>query len=334
MEQLPDAVARTAEEHRFAGVVRVDRDGETVLAEAFGSADRAFDVPNTVDTRFALASGVKGFTALTVMSLVEEGRLELGAQVREVLGDDLPEINDRVTVEQLLAHRSGIGDYVDEESDLDISDYPLPIPVHTMATTEGYLPALTGHPQKFSPGERFAYCNSGFVVLALVAERLTGTGFHDLVTTRVCEPAGMLRTGFLRTDELPGDVARGYLDADGLRTNALHLPVRGSGDGGIFSTAADLHRFWPALLEGRIVPPMLVEELLRPRSDVPEEEKRYGLGFWLFPSGDGVLLEGYDAGVSFRSMHQPSSGVTATVLSNTSEGAWPLVELLGDTFDD
>ena len=69
-------------------------------------------------------------------------------------------------------------------------------------------------------------------------------------------------------------------------------------------------------------------EMVRPGSDVPEEEKRYGLGFWLHGTSDVVMLEGYDAGVSFRSMHDPVTTSTYTVISNTSEGAWPIVELL------
>ena len=74
---------------------------------------------------------------------------------------------------------------------------------------------LDGHPVKFAPGERFSYCNSGYVVLALIAERATGEPFHELVRRRVCEPAGMLDTAFLRSDELPGRAALGYLAADG-----------------------------------------------------------------------------------------------------------------------
>lgn len=331
MADLERDLTALATEKQFSGVVRVDRAGETQVAAAFGLAERGFGVPNTLDTRFGLASAAKGFTALTVVGLVEEGLLELGSPVRGLLGDDLPEIDDRVTVEQLLAHRSGIGDYIDEEADLDIDDYLMPVPVHELATTEGYLPVLAGHPQKFPPGDRFSYCNSGYVVLALVAERSAGTPFHDLVRKLVLEPAGMTATAFLRSDELPGGTARGYLGLEGLRTNVLHLPVRGSGDGGVYSTVADVHTFWRALLDGRILRKERVADMLHPRSDVPEERRRYGLGFWLHGTRDAVMLEGYDAGVSFRSVHDRPSDTTFTVVSNTSEGAWPLVRYLGET---
>ena len=259
MEQLRASLSEVAAEHRFSGVVRVDRDGQVAVAEPFGLAERGLVVPNTLDTQFAIASGCKGFTALTVVSLVDEGRLGLDTRARTLLGDDLPEVDDAVTVADLLAHRSGVGDYFDEETGFDAADHVLTVPVHELATTEGYLPALRGYPQKFAPGEKFSYCNGGYVILALLVERLTGTSFHDLVGERVCGPAGLRDTAFLRSDELPGRAARGYLAPDGLRSNVLHLPVRGSGDGGVYSTVDDVHAFWRALFAGRIVPLPWVE---------------------------------------------------------------------------
>ncbi len=333
MEPLQDAMDDVAERTGFSGVVRLDRSGKTELAKAYGFADRAHRLPNTLDTLFATASATKTFTALVVMALVERGALQLGTPARELLGEDLPQIADDVTVEQLLAHRSGIGDYFDEDAVADISDYVLPVSVHELATTEQFLPVLDGHPTAFPAGTRFAYNNGGYVVLALLAERATGEDYHHLVHTLVCEPAGMRDTAFLRSDELPGRAALGYLTVDGPRTNVFHLPVLGNGDGGIYSTAADLSAFWDSLLAGRIVSPEHVADMQRSRSDWPEEKRRYGLGFHLAATGDAVWLEGYDAGVSFTSLHQPSTSTTYTVISNWSQGAWPIVELLGDWFD-
>ena len=172
MQALRDAVDAAAERTGFSGVVRVDRSGQTELCAPFGFADRAHRVPNTTETQFAVASGSKGLTALAVMSLVERGMLGLGTTVRTLLGADLPLIADDVTVEHLLAHRSGIGDHLDEDA---VGD-----------------------------------------------------------------------TAFLRSDELP--VAQpGPSRRDGLRTNVFHLPVLGNGDGGSYSTAADLSAFWTSL---------------------------------------------------------------------------------------
>ena len=330
VDDLESSVDRVAAATGFSGVVRVDRGGRVELAKAYGSAHRGYGIPNAVDTRFGLASGTKGLTALSIMSLIEEGRLDLDTTARSVLGEDLPLIDDDVTVEHLLAHRSGIGDYFDEDAVESMTDYVMPIPVHRLATTPDYLAVLGGHGQRFAPGERFAYNNGAFVVLALIGERVGEMPFSELVRTRVCEPADMRDTEFLRSDEPSERAALGYLYGDGLRTNVLHLPVCGSGDGGIYSTAADVHALWSALYAGRIVPLDRLADMVRPRSDVPSESMRHGLGLWLHPTGDAVLLDGSDAGVSFRTVHSASTGVTHTVLSNTTAGAWPVTRRLSE----
>jgi CubicO group peptidase (beta-lactamase class C family) len=326
-----DVVDSAAGENGFAGVVSVDRGGEVEFAKAYGLAHRAHEVANTLDTQFAVASGSKGLTALTVISLIEGDGLSLSTTARSVLGRDLPLIGDDVTIEHLLAHRSGIGDYLDEDAGYEITNYVLPVPVQDLLMTEQFLVVLDGHPAKFSPGERFSYCNSGYVVLALIAERVGGAPFHDLVRERVCVPAGMRDTEFLRSDELPDRAAVGYLPIEGVsRTNVFHLPVRGNGDGGIYSTVADISAFWRSFFAGRIVSAGWVAELVRPRSHVPSESKRYGLGFWLDGSSDTVILEGYDAGVSFCTVHDPRTSVTHTVISNSSDGAWPIARRLDE----
>lgn len=317
----------------FSGVLTIDVGAERALERCEGFAHRALGIPNTPATRISAASGSKGFTALAIMRLVEDGVLGLRDPVRPILGEDLPLVDDAVRIEHLLTHTSGIGDYLDEDAGGDIDDYVFSVPLHTLAETEGFLPALEGFPQKFAPGERFAYCNGGYVILALIAERVSGRGFHDLIQTEVCDRAGLTGSAFLRSDDLPADAALGYLDETGDRTNVLHLPVRGNGDGGMFFTADDLHRFWNALLDGRIVSTDTLAEMTRPRVDVPAERMRYGMGFWLGRRSSSLILEGYDAGASFRSTHMPETRTTVSVLGNTSEGAWPVVSVLADAMD-
>ena len=326
-------VDSVAEKTGFSGVVRVDVGEGIELAKAYGLASRSYEIPNTVDTQFGIASGTKGLTAVAVASLIEQGLLELTTTARSVLGEDLPLIGDDVTIEHLLSHRSGIGDYLDENTDLDVADYLMPVPVHELATTEDYLAVLGGHPTKFAPGTEFAYCNSGYVVLALIAERASGVPFHELVRQRVCEPAEMHDTEFLRSDELPGRAALGYLEINGVtRTNVFHLPVRGSGDGGIYTTVADISAFWRALFAGRIVSADLVAEMVQARNEMLQHSMQYGLGFWLHESTDVVILAGGDAGVLFRSEHDPVRNITLTLISNTSEGARPVFELLRERY--
>jgi CubicO group peptidase (beta-lactamase class C family) len=311
----------------FSGAVRVDGPDGRVLEAGYGQAHRGYGIANQVGTRFAIASGTKSYTALAVVSLIEDGSLSLSTTARSLLGPDLPLIADDVTVEHLLAHRSGIGDYLDEEAHPDVDEYVLPVPVHQLGTAESYLAVLGGHPTIFPAGERFAYNNGGYVVLAILAERASGTPYHDLVMDRVCHRAGLAETDFPRADEPMGNVARGYLAAPH-RENILHLPLRGVGDGGITTTVAEVQALWTALFAGRIVSSDRVDEMVRPHSEGVDGGRAYGLGFWLHPASGTVVMEGMDAGISFQSLHARSSHVTLTIVSNTSEGAWPIAEHL------
>ena len=165
-------------------------------------------------------------------------------------------------------------------------------------------------------------------MLSLAIEAATGISFYDAVQERVLDPAGMIDTGFFRSDELPARAAIGYLGNG--RSNVFHLPVRGAGDGGLYSTVADMENLWTALFTGRILPAEVVDGFVEPRTDVPAENRRYGWGFWLLPDRLTVMLEGMDAGVSFRSTYDRPSGLSYTVISNTSLGAWPIARTLAE----
>lgn len=306
-------------------VARAVRDGEVLLDAAWGLADRRHGLPMTPAHRFATASGCKGFTALAVLSLVADGTLALTTTARSLLGGDLPLVADDVTVEHLLRHRSGVGEYLDDDADL--AEYLMPVPVHRLVSPEDYVPLLDAHPMLAAPGERFAYSNAGFVLLSLLAQRASGVPFHRLVRERVLDPAGMTASGYPRSDALPGDAAVGYVAVDGAwRTNVHHLPVVGGGDGGAYTTTRDMERFWAALLDGRLVPAALVAALREPRS-TGEDGSAYGLGVWL-PGGTAVGLVGEDTGVSFSSRHDPATATTWTVAGTTAEAAWPVVRAL------
>jgi CubicO group peptidase (beta-lactamase class C family) len=310
----------------FSGVVAVSKGGDRIVELARGFADRANGRPNTLRTRFGIASVTKGLTALTIASLIESGELTAETTLLSLLPDTLPMVDPAVTIEHLLGHTSGVGDYLDEEEVGDVDDYVMGVPVHRLASPRDYLPLLDGHPQRTSPGSRFAYNNGGYVMLSIAAEVAGGRSYYDLVQERVLDPAAMTETEFIRSDSLPAGAAIGYL-ADG-RSNILQLPVRGAGDGGVYSTVRDLERLWDALFAGRILPMPVVDRLVAPRSDDPAERRRYGLGFWLRPDRDTVMLEGMDAGVSCRTVYDRPSTLTYSVISNTSAGAWPLVRFL------
>ena len=215
----------------------------------------------TVQTRSSsIASGSKAFTALAIMQLVEDGALEpRPARARELLAQVSRDRRCRHD-EHLLTHTSGIGDYLDEETEGAIR-LVLAAPVHTLDDGRGLPAARRRVSSRASPpGERWAYSNGNYVVLAIILERVPVVFAPTSCGASCSPPRGLGSTDFLRLDELPGTAALGYLFDDGNPVNTLNLPVLGNGDGGAFTTAADLHRFWRALFAGEIVSPATVAE--------------------------------------------------------------------------
>lgn len=321
---LNEELRALAEDDDFSGAVNVMRHGERIVRFARGFADRANERRNDEHTRFGVASGTKALTALTIMSLVESDELALETSVRSIVGDDLAHVDRDVTIDHLLTHRSGVGDYLNEELLGDIDDHILgEMSAHVLTTPRSYLPLLNAHNQTTPPGTAFRYNNSGYVMLALMIEKITGS-YHDAVGARVLDPAGMSRSGFFRSDELPSNAALGYL-RDG-RTNVFHLPIIGGGDGGVYLTLDDTESLWAALASGALLSSANVATMMSVVSK--GERSSYGRGFWMDASADHVWFEGIDAGVSFVSGRIMSKGLQYTVLANTSSGAGPLAKTI------
>jgi CubicO group peptidase (beta-lactamase class C family) len=318
MSELSRHVDETAARPGFAGVVQLERAGTVALDAAYGLADRSHGIAMTTDNQLGMASGSKTFTALVVLRLVEERLLILSPTARQILGTDLPLIADDVTIEHLLSHRSGIGDYLDE-GEFDGEDYVLPVSAHRLVTTEDFLPILDGYPTKFRAGDRFGYCNGAFVVLALIAEGVSGRSYHDLVRELVCSPQAWPTPSSCAPTLCPagrhGATSRSRANGE---PNVFHLPVIATGDGGMYTAIADMARFWTALISGRIVCVETLADMRRARSEPdPGEFRCYGLGFWLRADSPRNTMSGADAGVSFWSSHHPERGTTATVISTT-----------------
>ena len=308
----------------FSGVIAAYREGELRAVFARGLADRGLGVPNSLETRFGTASMTKTFTAVVVLSLVAEGRLSLETTARSVLGGDLPLIADDVTIAQLLGHRSGIGDYLDEE----IDEYaPLPVPVQQLDCAEAYLAVLDGFETAFPAGEKWVYCNGGYVVLGIIAERVAGVPYGQLVQERVFDRAGMTASDLARSDRLEPLTAVGYRP-DGT-SNVFHIPVIGVGDGGAHTTVRDMHAFWTSLYAGILLPiplAQLMTSAITPDIDAyddddeeDEDDEPTGYGFGVFTKAGTVAAIGGDHGITAFSRHDPASGLTVTLLSNEQD---------------
>ena len=244
---------------RFSGVVLVARAGQPIIELARGSANRRSGVPNTPETRFQLASGDKWFAKVAISQLIAAGRVKLS----DTVGRFLPEypsatVRSKVTVEQLLMHRSGLGMYW---TDAYLARRK------NLRTLEDVISLFSHEEPAFTPGERQQYSNNGYVLLGRIVEVVSGTPWTDYVQSRIFGPAGMARSGYLTLDEWPADKAIGYTipesaggaagsvtrtAASAPAENTGSLAYRGSSAGGGYATARDLLRLDAALRRGEI----------------------------------------------------------------------------------
>lgn len=325
-----------AEQGRFSGSVLVTQGDRTLFEREVGVADRAAGAPVTARTRFGLASLSKMFTAAAVLSCVRDGLLAPGDRVVDLVpAQRRPRtMADEVTVHHLLTHSSGIGDYAEEDEDVDnyVEDYGslwVDRPAYRMERPLDFLPMYVDAPPVMAPGERFHYSNAGYVLLGQVLEEVTGQPVVEAITDRVLVPAGMADSGYFRLDEAHPDVAIGYLpDEPGRpsRSNVFSVPVVGGGDGGAFATAGDIGRFLRAVASGQLLGDELTA-LMRTRH-VPVAEG-FWIGYGLFLRADGALGHGGgDPGVETMARHWPDRDLTCVVLCNREDVLVPVWELL------
>ena len=265
---------------RLSGSAIILKGDRVLVSRAVGYASKAFNAPNSLDTKFNLGSMNKMFTAVAIGQLVEQGKMSFTDKLAKVL----PEYPNRafaesVTIHQLLTHTSGIGGNIFANEVFEHRD--------RFKRPGDYLPLFAKEPAAFPPGERFSYANPGYVVLGAVVERVSGEDYYTYVRTHLFQPAKMPDTASFEVDEDVPNLAVGYRpddnDAFGImprRSNVLLLPFKGTPAGGGFSTAPDLCAFAAALRAHRLLTPAMTEMVTSPKVDMPGlPGRRYGYGF-------------------------------------------------------
>ncbi|WP_435790668.1 serine hydrolase domain-containing protein [Clostridium sp.] len=311
----------------FSGVILLSINGETIVQEVMGESNISEHMPNHINTRFAIASGCKIFTAIAILKLVEMGKLSLDQSVKDCLPNYFPSMNNSVTIRHLLTHTSGFCDYFDEEIDEDgYAKVWESIPMYMMKSPDDFLRLLQDKEMEFEPGYRFKYNNGGFVILSMIIEKISGMDFSMFIHKYIFDICGMSHSGYFSMDSLPGDTAIGYTDngKGGLKTNIYSVPIIGGGDGGAYTTASDMYLFWDSLLNGKLLSVQSIQAMFSPQIKTGENGVSYGYGVWLDTLNDSVMkihIMGGDPGVSFRSAYYPNSKIVCTVLCNRDEGS-------------
>jgi len=317
------------EDKEFSGVIHITENNNVLINVAKGYAKRFDEIPNKTDTSLGIASGTKGFTALAILKLIDADKLNLDDSVFDILPYDFPNVKETITVRHLLSHTSGIYDYFDEDVIEDFGQLFTTVPINKILGPTDMLPLLTEGESYFSPGKRFKYCNSGFVVLGMLIEVVSKMSYSDYLNENIIKPLGLKGTGCYKTNELPKNCAHGYVvdDKNNWYSNIFEIPIACTADGGLYTTTDDVAKMWTGFLKGNLISEELKNEALKIQASIKDHEY-YGLGFYITNNEEGNVkfyeLVGCDPGVSFLTRYYVKEERIVTIISNTDYTVWDL----------
>lgn len=288
-----DIAERLTKLDEFAGSVLIAKDGLEPWSFNSGTFSQTNRTPINADTPMLLASAGKMFTAISVLQLVEVGKVDLDAPFGRYVTDYPNKVMAKVTIRQLLSHRGGTG----ADGILRREDTANRAGVRTI---NDFIALNGNRAPDFPPGSKADYSNYGFILLGAVIERVSGQSYQDYVTEHIFKPADMNNSGFPDRNHMDG-LAEGYTtffgEEDALVSNRSVLPWQGSAAGGGSSTANDMMRFVEALEAGS-----LIDAATLKKATTAGDTPWYGMGFILAPSphvgwGHGGFSYGMNVGV-------------------------------------
>ncbi|MDR2596595.1 MAG: beta-lactamase family protein [Treponema sp.] len=320
----------------FNGVISVRKDKKILFQNSYGYADINNKIPNEIETKFATASTGKVFVAVGILQLIEKGKLGFNDIIGDLLDFDLKSIDKKITIRQLLNHTSGIPDYFDESIMDEYAELWKDFPNYRIRKSMDLLPLFINKPMMYKAGDKFQYNNSGYVVLGIIIENITGLLFDDYLEKNIFCPCGMFNTGYYELDRLPAKCANSYIYDESRKeyyTNIYSVDAKGTGAGGTFTTVIDIEKFWDNLLCGKLISNDLLKEMLS--LQINDDNNHYGYGIWLEKTKEGTLepwFQGCDPGVSFLSFYNRNKKINITIISNTGNNVWEMKWKINENF--
>jgi len=293
----------------FMGSVLVVRDKTVLLEKGYGSADLEWDIPNSPTTKFRLGSITKQFTAASILLLEERGKLNINDPVKKYMAD-APAAWDKVTIYNLLTHTSGIPSFT------GFPDYEST--EATPTTPEKLVARFRDKPLEFQPGEKFAYDNSGYVLLGYLIEKISGQTYAQFVQENIFTPLQMKDSGYDSNSAIIMHRASGYSNGKEGIENAgfIHMTIPFAA-GSLYSTVEDLARWEQGLFGGKVLSPASLQKMTTPF----KENYAFGLavstanGHKLFEHGGGI--EGFNTHLAYY----PDDKLIVVVLANLNGDA-------------
>lgn len=300
----------------FSGFVLVARKGDILVSKGYGMANYELGVPNTAKTKFRLGSLTKQFTAAAILQLREKGLLDLNDSLSKYL-PDYPH-GEQIFLHHLLAHTSGIPSYTDFPGFLDNLAVP--------TTVEKVIASFKGRPLVFSPGQKFSYSNSGYVLLGCIIEKVSGQSYEDYLRDNIFTPLGMKDTGYDHTETVLQNRAAGYRYLNGKQLcNAGHMDMANAySAGALYSTAEDLYLWDRALYTEKVLSRESLTKMFAPGLGA------YGYGWYIGQvSGRRVVHHGGNInGFSTYVARYIDDDVLVVVLSNIERA--PIAQISWD----
>lgn len=302
--KFDEYIAREVKAGRFSGVILIARDGEVLMTKAYGLANIENDIPNTPQTRFRIGSLTKQFTAMAILILQERQTLNVQDSICKYF-PQCPAAWQPITIQHLLTHTSGLPDYMYTVNLTEEERAYSPVTRALERLRKGSL--------EFAPGTKFSYCNSGYVLLGHIIEKVSGKSYGDFVRDNIFGPLKMMNTGYDYNGLILKHRAVGYsLRGDTLITAPfVDMSVPFSA-GGLYSTAEDLYLWDQALNTEKLVSKKSLEMMFTPFKN------NYGYGWFIDEQfkrlciSHGGRIEGYMNAIE----RFPKEKLTVIVMSN------------------
>jgi CubicO group peptidase (beta-lactamase class C family) len=312
VEAAKARIDELVKDERFSGAVLVTKNGKAILSGAYGMADKEKKIPNSLSTKFRIGSMNKMFAAVSILQLVQAGKIKLSDPFGKYITDyPNKDAASKATIEQLLTHTGGTGDIFGPQFQEHRKD---------LRTLQDYVNLYGKRDLEFAPGSRWEYSNYGFLLLGVVVERVSGKSYYEYVKENVYGPAGMTSTASQAEHESVPGRSIGYTSFGGgaVHANTDTLPYRGTSAGGGYSTVEDLQRFAGALMNHKLLNAEYTDLLTTGKVATPRGGK-YAFGFFDDGGDSGARHFGHGGGAPGMNgdlQIYPQSGYVIAVLAN------------------
>ena len=307
--QIDELMQRASDNNQFNGTMLVARKGNVIYKNVFGLADYESKRSLTLNSPFYLASVSKQFTAMGIMILKEQGKLSYRDKLSKYF-PEFPDYGDKVTIEHLMTHTSGIRDYFTlgiYKKDLKNSDV-----LRSLVKQESLY---------FEPGDQFAYSNSGYMLLSMIVAKVSELPFHEFISKHIFKPLEMKES--LVFDESKPVIANRAIGYNRFRKKDDY-EILTTGDGGIFSTVEDMYKWSQALYTEKLVTAETLKQAFIPFILNDNSPSEYGFG-WSVLKGESMYVVQHTGGLAgYRAVIRRDllNETTVVMLSNSATYDW------------